>query len=389
MKRSALFTILLVSTLINAVMLYVYHINYQKQNALNALHSSDPFRNVNDDRELLNEELTKNRRNSITNAVGIMEKTVVSVNVLKTQVYRQNPFLDEFFSDIFGGVQQRQVQSIGSGVVFSEDGFIITNAHVVEGATQIKVVFNDGKEIDARLVGIDSVHDIAIIKCNGKNFSYAKLGSSSDLIIGEWVIAVGNPYGFLIKDSKPSVSVGVISAVNRNFSQKQDNKIYKGMIQTDAAINPGNSGGPLVNINGEVIGINSFILSETGGSVGIGFAIPVDRVKKIAEELIKYGRTKEPYFGFKIQDLTPMIASYLNLNSLDGVIISAIDSKGPAGKAGLVKGDIITEINSVSIKNSGDAELAVSDISPGDQIKVRFIRNSKKYVVDMQAGEYR
>ncbi len=389
MRRSGIISLFIISICINAIMIYFYHINYQKNNALHALNTKDPFRSVSDNREIQNDELTKNRRNSITNAVNIIEQTVVSVNVLKTQTYKRNPFLDDFFSDFFGGSQQRQVQSIGSGVVFTEEGFILTNAHVVEGATKIKVVFNNGKEMDARLVGIDSVHDIAIIKCNGKDFSYAKLGTSSDLIIGEWVIAVGNPYGFLMKDSKPSVSVGVISAINRNFMQKQDNKVYKGMIQTDAAINPGNSGGPLVNINGEVIGLNSFILSDTGGSIGIGFAIPIDRVKKISEELIQFGRIKEAYFGFKIQDLTPMIASYLNLDNLNGVIVSAIDNKGPAGKAGLTKGDIIIEINSNSVKNSGDAELAVSDISPGEQIKMKIIRGSKQYFLEVKAGEYR
>jgi serine protease Do len=248
---------------------------------------------------------------------------------------------------------------------------------------------NDGREIDGKLIGIDRIHDVAIVKCNGKNLPIAKLGTSSDLIIGEWVIAVGNPYGFLIKDSKPSVSVGVISAVNRNFVQKQDGKIYKGMIQTDAAINPGNSGGPLVNINGEVIGINSFILSESGGSVGIGFAIPIDRVKKIAEELIKYGQTREAYFGFRIQDLTPMIISYLNLKDAEGVIVTAVDGRGPAKEAGMNKGDIIYEINSTKVRNSSDAELAVSDISPGESVKINVIRDNKKIVLQIKATESR
>ncbi|HOE91525.1 MAG TPA: trypsin-like peptidase domain-containing protein, partial [Candidatus Cloacimonadota bacterium] len=253
----------------------------------------------------------------------------------------------------------------------------------------IKVVLPDGREVDGRLIGVDSVHDIAVVKCNEKNLPVAMLGRSDDLIIGEWVIAVGNPYGFLMKDSKPSVSVGVISAINRNFVQKNDGKVYKGMIQTDTAINPGNSGGPLVNINGEVIGINSFILSESGGSVGIGFAIPIDRVKKITEELIKYGQIREAYFGFKVQDLTPMIVSYLNLKSSDGVIVSAVDKAGPAIKAGLIKGDVINSINGAVINNTNDAELAVSDISPGDKVKINIIRDGKITSLDLVAGEYK
>ncbi|MBP7563954.1 MAG: trypsin-like peptidase domain-containing protein [Candidatus Cloacimonetes bacterium] len=389
MKKSAIIMLFILSVIFNSLILYVYHIQYQKENAISNLNSKDPFRKASTQRVQANEELTMNRRNSITEAVSLIEPAVVSVNVIKTQVVRSNPFFDDFFSDFFGGQMQRQVQSIGSGVIFSEDGYLITNAHVVEGATQIKIVLSDGREIDGKLIGIDSVHDIAIVKCSGKDLPVAKIGNSNDLIMGEWVIAVGNPYGFLMKDSKPSVSVGVISAINRNFVQKKDGKVYKGMIQTDAAINPGNSGGPLVNINGDVIGINSFILSESGGSVGIGFAIPIDRVKKIAEELIQYGQTREPYFGFKVQDLTPMIVSYLNLKSLDGVIVTAVDRIGPAKKAGLTKGDVIYSINDVQIKNTNDAELAVSDIAPGEKVRMAVIRESKKMILELKAEEYR
>jgi serine protease Do len=155
----------------------------------------------------------------------------------------------------------------------------------VSGATQIKVVLPDKREFDAELIGIDEIHDIAKLKIRGNNLPYATLGNSSDLIIGEWSIALGNPYGFLMNDSKPSVSVGVISALGRNFASREDRHDYKNMIQTDAAVNPGNSGGPLVNINGEVIGINTFIFSENGGNVGIGFAIPINTVKSIIDNI--------------------------------------------------------------------------------------------------------
>jgi serine protease Do len=366
----------------NAMSLYFYnlYINASQKQVINVSEniSNDPTI----DRKKTNESVFDGRRTAITAAVEVIEPTVVSVNVLKSVVVRRHSFFDAYFQDFFGIPLRREVSSIGSGVLISNDGYIITNSHVVEGATQIRVVINDATEFDATLIGIDSVHDLAVIKIDGTNLPYAHLGTSSDLLIGEWSIAVGNPYGFLMKDSKPSVSVGVISALERNFTNPRENKIYKGMIQTDAAINPGNSGGPLVNVHGEVIGINSFIFSESGGSVGIGFAIPIDRAKKIVDELIEHGMIREAYFGFKIQDLTPMIANHLKLNNLDGVIVSNVENNGPAQIAGLKRGDIIVRINEINIRNSGDAELAVSDISPGDEVRLAIKRDGKD--IDMR-----
>ncbi|HPS60111.1 MAG TPA: trypsin-like peptidase domain-containing protein [Candidatus Cloacimonas sp.] len=226
------------------------------------------------------------RINSITEAVKAVEPAVVSINVIKTEYVRAaSPFGFGFF-DFFGSIPLlRQVESIGSGVIYDSNGYIITNAHVVSGAAQIKVILPDKREFSGTVAGIDEVHDIAKVKINGNKLPVAQLGNSNDLITGEWSIALGNPYGFLLNDSKPSVSVGVISAINRNFAARQDRREYKAMIQTDAAINQGNSGGPLVNINGEVVGINTFILSESGGNIGIGFAIPINSVKNILAKL--------------------------------------------------------------------------------------------------------
>lgn len=226
------------------------------------------------------------RENSITRAVRGVEPAIVSVNVFKTQTVRGgNPFGFSFFDFFDFAPMQRQVQSIGTGVIYDPEGFIITNAHVVSGANQIRVVLPDKREFDAQVIGMDERLDIAKLKINGNNLPHARLGTSRGLIIGEWAIALGNPYGFLMNDSRPSVSVGVISALNRNFAPREDKRSYRNMIQTDAAVNPGNSGGPLVNINGEVIGINTFIVSESGGNIGIGFAIPIDRVKEIVNKL--------------------------------------------------------------------------------------------------------
>ncbi len=226
------------------------------------------------------------RINSITEAVKAVEPAVVSINVIKTEYVRAaSPFGFGFF-DFFGSIPLlRQVESIGSGVIYDSNGYIITNAHVVSGAAQIKVILPDKREFSGTVAGIDDIHDIAKVKINGNKLPAAQLGNSNDLITGEWSIALGNPYGFLLNDSKPSVSVGVISAINRNFAARQDRREYKAMIQTDAAINQGNSGGPLVNINGEVVGINTFILSESGGNIGIGFAIPINSVKNILAKI--------------------------------------------------------------------------------------------------------
>lgn len=227
------------------------------------------------------------RENAITNAVLAVEPAVVSVNVIKTQIVRGRiPSNFGFFGffDFFGPIQ-RQVQSIGSGVIYDPEGYIITNAHVVNGATAIKVVLPDQREFDAELIAIDDIHDVAKLRIRGNALPYARLGDSDKLMVGEWSIALGNPYGYLMNDSKPSVTVGVISALGRNISPQGDSNQYLNMIQTDTAINQGNSGGPLVNINGEVIGINTFIFSETGGNIGLGFAIPINTVKTIMAQI--------------------------------------------------------------------------------------------------------
>lgn len=332
-----------------------------------------------------NKETLFSRRNAITNAVEKVEPSVVSINVIKTKIVRRR--LSLFFN--FYDEIPYNVKGIGSGVIFNENGYIITNAHVVEGATEIKIILTDNRQFDGEIIGLDDVHDIAILKIEGENIPHAKLGTSDDLIIGEWSIALGNPYAFLIKDSKPSVSVGVISAVNRDFAENQDGKIYRRMIQTDAAINQGNSGGPLVNINGEVVGINSFIFSESGGNIGIGFAIPINRVKELAQELIEYGKIREIWFGFKVQDLNPMLASYLGLKDLDGVLVNKVQENGPAAKAGLKKLDIITKINGNRIKDTADAELAVSDVSVGDRLLIEVLRENKKVQIEILAKEYK
>ncbi|MCK5051846.1 MAG: trypsin-like peptidase domain-containing protein [Candidatus Cloacimonetes bacterium] len=375
--------------ILTVIVLIFYPVLFNDREVIKSLGSENIFEDAENertiDKDLKTDEVYSSRRNAITNAAGIVEPAVVSVNVIKTRIVkRRHSFFFGFYDEV-----PYSIQGIGSGVIFSKDGFILTNAHVVEGATEIKVILTDTRQFDAKVIGIDTSHDIAVIKIEGDDLPYAKFGDSDDLIIGEWAIALGNPYGFLIKDSKPSVSVGVISAINRDFAENKDGKIYRHMVQTDAAINQGNSGGPLVNIYGEIIGINTFIFSESGGSIGLGFAIPVNTVKKSARELIEFGKIRQIWFGFKVQEINPLIASHFKLKSLDGVLVNYIQRKSPAEKAGLKEGDIVIDINGNAIKDTRDAELAVSDISVGDKIEIGIIRNDKALKLNLKAVEYK
>ncbi len=360
---------------------------------INRMHGAsnlgDSFFSTRQNREAKNEELNNSRQNAITETVKTVEPAVVSVNVIKTEIVRGG--MNSFgwpFGDFFGGIpMQRQVQAIGSGVIFDREGHILTNAHVVNGATQIKVVLPDAREFDAKLTGLDEASDVAVLKISGSNLPFAKLGTSSDLIIGEWAVALGNPYGFLMNDTKPSVAVGVISAVKRNFGQRQDGKLYKDMIQTDAAINQGNSGGPLVNINGEVIGINTFIVSESGGSIGIGFALPIDRVKRLADEIIRYNKVRTVDYSFKVQEMNHDLAEYLDLKDQNGVVVVGLSNSSPAYKAGLRDRDVIVRVNGSPILSGDDIKLAVSDILVGETVSFEIIRNGKKQTVSFTAEE--
>ncbi|MEA2104074.1 MAG: trypsin-like peptidase domain-containing protein [Candidatus Cloacimonadota bacterium] len=337
--------------------------------------------------------LNSNRQNSITDAIGRIQSAVVSVNVVKTQLVRASYpglyFFDNFFRGFNSQIRKREVQNLGSGVIVSKDGYIITNNHVVEGASKIKIILPDGQEYDAELVGSDAVNDIALLKIENptRDLPFVELGDSDDIIIGEWTIAMGNPFGFIIKDAQPTVTVGVISAANRNFHQ--DNKVYKKMIQTDAAINPGNSGGPLFNINGKVIGINTFIFTNSGGSLGIGFAIPINRVKKIVAEIKKFGKIRPIWFGFRVQDISTALANRLGLKTTAGVIVTNIEKGGPANQSGLKEGDIIISINNQKIENTSNAEMAVADINVGEKIVLTVIENGKQKTIIINAKEYK
>ncbi len=341
--------------------------------------------------------LYRSRENAIVRAAQEVSPAVVSISVTQIRVYRtspfffSDPFIDQFFPELRREYRQR-IKSMGSGFIIDEEGHILTNEHVVENATRIMVSLPDGRQFPGKLKGSDPTTDLAVLQIEAENLPVAPLGDSDDLIIGEWAIAIGNPYGFLISDSRPTVTVGVISAVNRDF-EPQGGHVYQGMIQTDAAINPGNSGGPLVNAAGEVIGINTFIFTESGGSLGIGFAIPINTAKKVLKELLKYGRVRQIWTGLRVQKVNRLIAESLGLPRAEGVIISQIDQGSPGEKAGLEVGDVIIEVNDHPIKGEKEIREAFYTAQAGDEFKLKIWRRGKtleKFIkVEILPGERR
>ena len=255
---------------------------------------------------------------------------------------------------------------LGSGFIVRADGVIVTNAHVVAGANSISVAMRDGTTYPARLLGKDETNDLAVLKIDAKGLPVAPLGQSDDLIIGEWVIAIGNPYGFLLGNSEPSVTVGVISGTGRNLvARSQGSAMYVDMIQTDASINPGNSGGPLVNALGEIVGMNSSIFSPSGGSIGLGFAIPVNRVKHVTDDLLAHGTVRRPWIGLK-----PEIPLGQNpRESLhSGVVVGAVVPGSPADGPGSAGATCCVRSRSRVIHNAFDWEAELLDLRVGDQV---------------------
>ena len=252
------------------------------------------------------------------------------------QVRRWSPWGDDpFFRHFFGDqVYTQQVQELGSGFLISPDGYILTNDHVAGNATQITVTMTNGEKHEAKLIGSDMLSDIALLKIEGEGLPYLPLGNSEDVIIGEWVIALGNPFGLFEINDKPTVTVGVVSATEMNL-RAQEGRVYRGMIQTDAAINSGNSGGPLINSLGEVIGVNAVIYTPNQGSIGLGFAIPINRVKTILDALKRNGKVdREFWTGLSVQAVDRRIARYFGLDQVRGVIITRIATRSPAERGG-------------------------------------------------------
>jgi len=326
------------------------------------------------------ETIARSRRTAITRAVAQASDAVVGINVLEMrQVRGLSPWGDDpFFRHFFGDqVYTQQVQELGSGFLISPDGYILTNDHVAGNATQITVTMVGGKKFEAQLVGSDMLSDIALLKIDGKDLPYLPLGSSEDVIIGEWVIALGNPFGLFEVNDKPTVTVGVVSATAMNL-RAQEGRVYRGMIQTDAAINSGNSGGPLINSLGEVIGVNAVIYTPNQGNIGLGFAIPITRVKTILDALKRYGKVEREFWtGLSVQAVDRRIARYFGLDQVRGVIITRIAAKSPAERGGFRVEDIILEARGERIDDEYTLIAILDEAQEGEEIPLTVFRSGK------------
>ena len=341
---------------------------------------------------VVQDSITFGRMNAITRAVQRATPAVVSVNVTQTQQFRvnPNPYNDPFYDFFFGRqrsrVLERQVQSMGSGFVISPSGYIVTNDHVAGSASQITIAFPDGTTLPARLVGSDPGTDLALLKVDPEEpLPYLEFELAGSPIVGEWSIALGNPFG-LFEASDPTVTVGVVSATGRDL-QPQDNRFYMDMIQTDAAINRGNSGGPLMNARGRVIGVNTAIFTETGGSVGIGFAVPAEKAVRILEELRDKGFVDRAYYtGLQGRTLPAQWAQALGIPEARGVVVEEVDPGSPADLAGFRPYDVIRAFNGEAIDSREDFLAYLFEYRPGETVSLQVLRDGQTIGLDMTLG---
>jgi serine protease Do len=323
--------------------------------------------------------IADSRRTAITEAVSQVAPAVVTV---QTETVERGP-IDPFDAFFGGRGGTRVLPGLGSGFITRTDGIVITNAHVVVGATRISVGLADGTTFPARLLGADTLNDLAVLKIEGRDLPVARLGNSGDLVVGEWAIAIGNPFGFMLGNSEPSVTAGVISATGRNLAVRAEGPgIYVDMIQTDASINPGNSGGPLVNAVGEVIGVNSSIYSPTGGSVGLGFAIPINRVKRVTEDLLAHGAIRRPWVGVKVETPPPGRA-----RAQRGAQVGTVVPGSPAAQAGLRPGDILLRSRDREIESFYDWEAELLELRVGERVPVLVRRQGREFTIDLVVAD--
>ena len=323
---------------------------------------------------------------SFNSSIESAKKAVVNIstqknvsNQLPNHPMFNDPFFKQFFGDIYGQIPKERVErSLGSGVIISNDGYIITNNHVIEDADKVLVSLSDStKEYTAKVIGTDARSDLAVIKIEQKNLSPITFAQSSNVLIGDVVFAIGNPFGV-----GETITQGIVSALNKSGIGIND---YENFIQTDASINPGNSGGALVDSRGALIGINTAILSRTGGNHGVGFAIPSDMAKKIAKELIEKGGIKRGFLGVGIQDINNDIKESYGDNS--GAVVISLEPQSPAAKAGLMVWDLITHVNGKKISNAPELKNLIGMLSPNEKVVVKFIRDKQERVTQITLGE--
>lgn len=322
-----------------------------------------------------------------------VSSSVVSIFAEQTvKVQRPFGFPDDVFKDFFGEdffkrffgtpppkEEKRTVRSLGSGVIVTKDGYILTNNHVVANAEKLSVVVGDNKTYEAKVIGTDPPTDVAVIKINADNMPAAVLGNSDDVKVGQWVIAVGNPFQLF-----HTVTHGIISAKGRSSVGLAD---YEDFFQTDASINPGNSGGALADMEGNVIGINTAIASPSGGNIGIGFAIPINMARQVMEDLLSKGKVTRGYVGLVPQDIDENLAKALKLTGTEGVLVGDVDKAGPADRAGIKRGDIIVEFDGKKVENRTQLRNMAAQTKPGTRVKIGLLRNGKKMEVTVNLGE--
>ncbi len=345
---------------------------------------------------------------AIINVANTTGKAVVSISTEHTakikgarRYYFSRPFggnsptgeedvFRRFFDDFLGEMPEREYKQagLGSGVIINPEGYILTNEHVVNDADKITVTLPDGREFKGELKGRDPRSDLAVIKIDATNLPVAALGNSDDLKIGQWVVAIGNPFGFAMQNPEPTVTVGVISALHRTLGRvlSQD-KDYNDLIQTDAAINPGNSGGPMVNLRGEIVGINVAIFSTSGGYQGVGFAIPANNAKRIISKLIEGKKILYGWLGVTVQDLTDDLTKYFGLADKKGVLIANVLENSPAQKAGIKEQDVIRQFDNKPANSVKELLNAVAKVEVGRKIKMTVVRDKKELALQVEIGQ--
>lgn len=334
------------------------------------------------------ESINRSRSNAITRAVERAEDAIVSITVTELQTGYTRDF-DSFFFRFFERPIQREVQSMGSGFIISGDGLIVTNEHVASvQAKTIMVTLTDGENYEAELLGADEFADLALLKIKSEktDFPFVRFADSEQVMVGEWAIAMGNPFG-LFADGQPTVTVGVVSGTNRDFRpDPQEPRVYMDMIQTDAAINRGNSGGPLLNSEGEVIGVNTFIFTggTSSGFVGLGFAIPSDRVQKIISQLEDSGEVSLDFDpGLEFTQMTRQLVYQYGLPPVAGLFVLSVNKDGPAYECGIMPGDIITRIGNERVTSEMHAWALMREFEEGDTMTLRLFREGNEYEAEM------
>ncbi len=340
-----------------------------------------------------NAQLSAARRNVISTAAERVSPAVVTVSVEATRMVRVAPFgglfRDPFFDQFMPSPEQAQrISGLGSGVIVDASGVVLTNEHVVRDAEKVSITLPDGRQFVAEVLGGSPAYDLAVLRVKGGRLPAAPLGHSDDLVVGDWAIAIGNPFGNLLESTEPTVTAGVISATDRDIKGgATQSGVYKHMIQTDAAINPGNSGGALVNADGEVIGINTFILSGSGGSVGIGCAIPIDLARRILDEVTRYGRVRVAWPGMQVQVVDGHLARQLGWAEEGGMVVTQVTPEGPAAKAGVQVRDRIRKVNGRAVNSVDDIQVSVYGRFVGDSLTLALERAGRTLTVPLVLAE--